>query len=139
MNYTSHIVALRNLRKISRRELLAAFAAAPAGMRAAELPVAPVAVARCGSYAEDQAALLRGMGILTVEHVRDMGENALTRLPFPGARQLPKLAGDFLSGRDTADKDRQIAEMQERMAAMEEMLESSQKRGPGRPRKDEAA
>jgi len=88
---------------------------------------------------QDQAALLRGMGILTVEHVRDMGEGALTRLPFPGARQLPKLAGDFLSGRDAADKDRQIAEMQERMAAMEEMLEASQKRGPGRPRKDEAA
>lgn len=61
MHYTSHIVALRNLRKISRRELLAAFAAAPVGARAAELPVAPVAVARCGSYAEDQAALLRGM------------------------------------------------------------------------------
>ncbi|MBN8730903.1 MAG: DUF362 domain-containing protein [Acidobacteria bacterium] len=55
-------MALQKSRAYSRREILASFAAAPAvAWGAGKLPVAPVAVARCGSYAEDQTALLRGM------------------------------------------------------------------------------
>ncbi len=87
----------------------------------------------------EQAAHLKAMGISTVEGVRDMSESAFGRLPFPNARQLPKLAGAFLSSRGEAEKDRQLAEMAERMAAMEEMLAEQMtetpKRGPGRPKK----
>jgi len=55
-------MALQKSRAYSRREIVASFAAAPAlAWGAGKLPVAPVAVARCASYAEDQAALLRGM------------------------------------------------------------------------------
>ncbi|MEP7366745.1 MAG: DUF362 domain-containing protein [Acidobacteriota bacterium] len=54
-------MALQNRFPVSRREILASFLAAPVVMRAAAAPVAPVAIARCPSYAEDQAALLRGM------------------------------------------------------------------------------
>jgi hypothetical protein len=81
------------------------------------------------------------MGIYTVENVRDMGEGSISRLPFPNAKQLPKLAGEFLSSKGEAEKDKMIADMQERMAIMEEMLAASQpeKRGPGRPRKQEEA
>ncbi|MBK7926762.1 MAG: DUF362 domain-containing protein [Bryobacterales bacterium] len=55
-------MALQKCPAYSRREILASFAAAPAlAWGAGKLPVAPVAIARCGSYAEDQAALLRGL------------------------------------------------------------------------------
>ena len=87
----------------------------------------------------EQAAHLKALGISTVEAVRDMSESAFTRLPFPNVRQLPKLAGAFLSSRGEAEKDRQLAEMRERMEAMEEMLAEQMtepaKRGPGRPKK----
>jgi hypothetical protein len=91
----------------------------------------------------DQVQFLIRMGIRTVDDVRDMPESAAVKLPWPNARQLSKLAGDYLSGRDTADKDRVIADMAERMAAMEEMLNAQaatvEKRGPGRPKKEAEA
>lgn len=89
----------------------------------------------------DQAAHLKRMGLTTVEHVRDMPEGAILKLPFPDARKLPALAGMFLEATSVAAKDRQITEMQERMDAMEAMLlegGGEPKRGPGRPRKQEA-
>lgn len=89
----------------------------------------------------DQVQFMIRLGLRTIEAVRDMSETTAIKLPWPNARQLPKLAGDFLSGRETADKDRMIAEMAERMAVMEEMIaanmaEPTEKRGPGRPRKE---
>jgi len=55
-------MALRKSWAPSRRELLSSFAAAPAvALGASTPPSAPVAIARCTSYGEDQAALLRGM------------------------------------------------------------------------------
>ncbi len=108
--------------------------------RGSEIPQDGTPLAAWSGLTVEQAALLRRMGIVTVENVRDMSEGAIAKLPFPGARQLPQLARDYLSGRGDAEKDQMIADMQERMAAMEEMLaEATQKRGPGRPRKDEAA
>ncbi|MEN9924353.1 MAG: hypothetical protein RL268_479 [Pseudomonadota bacterium] len=108
-----------------------------------EVPEHGTPLAAWSGVTAEQAAILRGMGIRTVEEVRDMGEGPLGRLPFPGARQMPKLAGDYLSGASAAEKDAELATMRERMAAMEEMLADrmgeAQKRGPGRPRKDEAA
>lgn len=70
----------------------------------------------------DQAAFLKRMGIVTVEHVRDMTDGTIAKLPFPDARKLPVLAKKFLEAEDAATKDRQIAEMQERMDAMAAML-----------------
>ena len=54
-------MALQNRFGLSRREILATFLSAPAALRADGGPVAPVAIARCPSYSEDQAALLSGM------------------------------------------------------------------------------
>ena len=54
-------MALQNRSRVSRREVLASFLAAPLAMRGAEAPVAPVSIGRCPSYTEDQVALLRGM------------------------------------------------------------------------------
>ena len=109
--------------------------------RGQDIPVDGTPLAAWAGVSPEQAAHLRAMGIYTVENVRDMGEGSISRLPFPNAKQLPKLAGEFLSSKGEAEKDKMIADMQERMAIMEEMLAASQseKRGPGRPRKQEEA
>lgn len=107
-----------------------------------DIPLDGLPLAAWAGVSPEQAAHLRGMGLLTVESVRDMSESAISRLPFPNARQLPKLAGAFLSSRGEAAKDAELAEMRERMAIMEEMLaerDEPAKRGPGRPKKEPEA
>lgn len=106
-----------------------------------DIPEDGTPLAAWAGVSPEQAAHLRHMGIKTVEGVRDMNEGAIARLPFPNARKLPQLAAEFLSSKGEAEKDRMIAEMQERMAIMEEMLAAQQpeKRGPGRPKKQEEA
>jgi hypothetical protein len=104
-----------------------------------DLPEDGTPLAAWSGVSPEQAAHLRAMGIKTVEGVRDMGEGVFARLPFPNARQLPKLAEAFLASIGDAEKDRELNEMRERMAAMEEMLAETAKRGPGRPRKEPEA
>lgn len=104
-----------------------------------DIPEDGTPLAAWAGVSPEQAAHLRHMGIKTVEAVKDMGEGAIARLPFPNARKLPELAAEWLSSKDAADKDRELEEMRERMAIMEEMLAAQmpEKRGPGRPRKQE--
>lgn len=106
-----------------------------------DIPEDGTPLAAWAGVSPEQAAHLRHMGIKTVEGVRDMNEGAIARLPFPNARKLPQLAEDWLSSKDAAAKDAELADMRERMAIMEEMLAAQQpeKRGPGRPRKQEEA
>lgn len=104
-----------------------------------ELPQDGTPLAAWSGVSPEQAAALIRMGIRTVEAVRDASESAIVKLPFPNARKLPSLAGEFLSGRDKADQARELDAMREKMAAMEEMLAgymAAEKRGPGRPRKE---
>ena len=109
--------------------------------RKEEIPLDGLPLAAWSGVSPEQAAHLKAMGIMTVEGVRDMTEGAFTRLPFPNAWQLPKLAASFLSSLGEAEKDRQLTEMAERMAIMEEMLAAQmpEKRGPGRPKKEPEA
>lgn len=108
-----------------------------------DIPLDGTPLAAWAGVSPEQAALLRGMGIKTVEGVRDMGEGAVARLPFPNARKLPEMAKSFLSSVGEAAKDAELAAMRDRMASLEAMLEEKgEKRGPGRPKKqpeDEAA
>ena len=91
----------------------------------------------------EQVDFFRRMGIKTVEDVAGMGEAAVEKLPFPNKRRYPELAKAFLSGRDKAAAADELEAMREKMAAMEEMLAEAMageaKRGPGRPKKVEAA
>lgn len=110
-----------------------------------ELPEDGTPLAAWSGVSPEQAAVLVRMGLKTVEAVRDMSESAIVKLPFPNARKLPALAGEFLSGRDKVSQARELDAMREKMAAMEEMLAgyiaaetTAEKRGPGRPRKQEA-
>lgn len=70
----------------------------------------------------DQAAFLKRMGITAVEHVRDMTDSTIAKLPFPDARKLPGLAKAYLEAQTAVEKDRELEDMRERMAAMEAML-----------------
>ena len=103
-----------------------------------EIPENGTPLAAWSGVSPDIAALLRGMAIHTVEDVRDMSESTFTKIPMPNARKLPQLAKEFLEGADSASKDARIAEMEERMAAMAEMLEAQAAEKPkrGRPAKE---
>lgn len=105
--------------------------------RGQDIPEDGTPLAAWAGVSPEQAAHLKAMGLRTVEAVRDMSESAVSRLPFPNARKLSQLAGDFLASKGEAAKDAELAEMRERMAIMEEMLAAGQpeKRGPGRPKK----
>lgn len=91
----------------------------------------------------DQAKILKGFLIRTVEDVRDMSESTFTKLPFPNARKLPELAKAFLEGAKDAALAAENAELKERMAAMEELLQAQMQDTPkpkrGRPPKTQAA
>lgn len=104
-----------------------------------ELPEDGTALAAWGGVTAEQVKVLRRLGIKTVEAVRDIDDKSLSTLNWPDARKLPELAKSFLESTSSAEKDRELSEMRERMAAMEEMLESATKPKRGRPPKDEAA
>ena len=104
-----------------------------------EIPETGTPLAAWSGVSPDQAALFKSQGITTVEAVRDMSESTFTKLPFPNARKMPALAGKFLEGEDASTKDARLAEMEERMAVMTEMLEAAtapvEKPRRGRPPK----
>lgn len=106
-----------------------------------ELPVDGTPLAAWAGVTPEQARFLNAMGLRTVESVRDMGDKEIEALRWPNARQLPKMAADYLKGADAAAKDAEIAALRERMDAMNALLEeqaaAQPKRGPGRPKKSE--
>ena len=105
-----------------------------------EIPVDGTPLETWSAVSAEQVRALKAMAIRTVEEVRDMGDSAVSALRFPNARKLPDLAAKFLDGRSLAEKDQELAEVKERMAAMEEMLEkATQPQKPPRARKDAKA
>lgn len=105
-----------------------------------ELPEDGMPLAAWSGVSPEQAAVLRRIGIKSVEDVAAMGGATVDKLPFPNARKLPALAADYLAGKGKADAAQELADMKEKMLVMEEMLSEAmeKKRGPGRPRKEEA-
>lgn len=104
-----------------------------------EIPESGTPLAVWNYVTPEMAGALKAMGIKTVEDVRDMGDGAVSRLPFPNARKLPELARKFLDGSDAAQKDAENAELKERLAALEELLaERVEKPKRGRPPKAES-
>ena len=106
-----------------------------------EIPETGMALAAWSGVTAEQAAVLRRMGIRTVEDVAEMKDSTTDKLPFPNARKLPALATEFLSGKGKAEQAAELSDMREKMAAMEEMLAealAADKPKRGRPRKEEA-
>lgn len=87
----------------------------------------------------EQAKFLKTMGIKTVEAVRDMGDRAIENCRWPNARKMPELAGRWLEGQGDAKSAATIADLQEQIAVMREMLEERQEPKRGRPRKEPEA
>lgn len=92
-----------------------------------------------------QADVLRSVGIRTVEELRDYPIGNVSRIPLPDFRTIQRMAGEWLSGRPAAEQAGKIAELQaqleEALAMLSERTETEEpaRRGPGRPRKTEAA
>lgn len=104
------------------------------------LPEDGTPLAAWGGLNAGQVAALKRMGISTVEAVRGMSAAALEKLNWPDAHKIPDMAASFLDSRDVAEKDAELAEMREKMAAMEELLNEQMADKPkrGRPRKEAA-
>ena len=115
-----------------------AYAAYKSGL---DVPDTGMPLAAWSGVTSDQAAVLRRLGIKTVEDVANMSESTSGKLPFPNARKLAGLASEFLSGKSKADTEAELADMREKMLAMEEMLaeQMAEKRKPGRPSKEAEA
>lgn len=114
-----------------------------------EIPENGTPLAAWAGITGDQANALRKIGINTVEELASLEDNKLQRVPMPNAREIRGLAQKFIAtGDDTRTAERlnemekQNALLAERLAAATEMLEEltkpSPKRGPGRPKKEEA-
>lgn len=102
-----------------------------------EIPENGIALAAWSGVNAEIAAHLRQKGILTVEDVANMSVEVAAKLPMPNARKLPELAQAYLDSIANVAEQEEVAELRERLAAMEEMLaEATQKRGPGRPKKE---
>jgi hypothetical protein len=102
-----------------------------------EIPETGTPLAVWSGVTTEMASALKSMGFKTVEDVRDMGDGAVGKLPFPNARSLPGLAAKFLEGADAVAKDAENAELKERLAALEELLAQNMAAKPkrGRPAK----
>lgn len=93
------------------------------------VPENGTALAAWSGVTAEQVKLLRTMGITSVEAVAEMNDSAIAKLPFPNRRELPKLAKTFLERRGEVALAEQLANAQERIAAMEAMLAEKPKRG----------
>jgi hypothetical protein len=111
-----------------------------------EVPANGTPLAAWPGITPEQAEVFRLSGIRSVEQVRDMNDGLRARVRLPNLRELQDLARVFLentgaaaSAEREAAKDRQIAEMGERLQAMEEMLQRQMLSSMGTAPDDEAA
>jgi hypothetical protein len=87
-----------------------------------------------------EAEALKSVGIKTVEDVATQSEDRLARPVLPNMRELQRQAKMFLEGRGKAELEDKLRQLEEQNAAMLEMLaeqKAENKRGPGRPKKEE--
>jgi len=88
-----------------------------------ELPEHGTPLAAWPGVTKEQVEFLRKMAIKSVEDLAAINEATIAKLPFPNARKLPETAKSFLDGRDKAAVETDLASANERIAAMEAMLE----------------
>ena len=82
--------------------------------------------------------LMKRHKIFSVEDLSKLTDGDVQRLGFPGARDLRDRAKKYLDNKAGVD---QVSALQKRIAELEAQknAEEPKKRGPGRPRADEAA
>lgn len=97
-----------------------------------EIPLNGTPLAAWPGITPEQAEIFRLSGVRSVEQVRDMSEGVRSKVRLPNTRELQELAKLYLENTGVAAaaereaaKDRVIADMAERMEAMEAMLEQA--------------
>lgn len=88
-----------------------------------EIPENGIPLAAWPGVTKEQVEFLRKMAIKSVEDLAAINEATVAKLPFPNSRKLPEMAAAFLSGRDKASVASELATANERIAAMEAMIE----------------
>lgn len=97
-----------------------------------EIPLNGTPLAAWPGITPEQAEIFRLAGVRSVEQVRDMADGMRQKVRMPNTRELQELAKLFLENTGVAAaaereaaKDRQIADMAERMEAMEALLKDA--------------
>lgn len=105
-----------------------------------EIPEEGTPLAAWPGVTPEVAQRLKNMACYTVEHVAALGEEKAAGLPVPGARQLPKLAKQWLENRDKAEVMAQNESMQRQIAEMQVMMEEmASQLADKKPRRAKAA
>lgn len=110
-----------------------------------EIPVDGTPLGAWPGINEAQANAFRSVGCRSVEDIRDLPDNLVTKVALPGVREIVKQAGLFLDARDAtsaaakqAEQESRIKGLEEQLAAAMELLEEQSKPKRGRPKKQEA-
>lgn len=97
-----------------------------------DIPINGTPLGVWSGISPEQAEIFRNNGIRTVEEVRDLTDSQGERIRLPNIRDLRKQAGLFLENTDAAkaaereaQKDAIIAEMADRLAKMEALIDES--------------
>lgn len=113
-----------------------------------ELPAEGTPLAAWNFLTQQQAEILRVNGVRSVEDVSVLSDAHFNRIPIPNLRSIAEAAKKFLDASDVnkfaaqmKEKDETINALTARIDQMAEMLAGMQqpeKRGPGRPRKEQS-
>ena len=88
-----------------------------------EIPTNGTPLAAWAGVSPDQADVLRARGIKTVEALRDATDSMIAKVSLPNMRGLRELAGKYLEGAGAAAAAAQVQERDEKIKAMEAMME----------------
>ena len=115
--------------------------------RGQEMPTEGTPLAAWPGVSVEQAELLRNADCRTVEEVASLTDALMQRIGLPGLRDIRTNAQAYLTSKDgskvvsaLAEKDQQIAALQQQMQDLMELITKGDadepKRGRGRPPKD---
>lgn len=88
-----------------------------------EAPIDGTPLAAWPGISSEQAEFLRNMGIRTVEEIAEASDSIITRIPFPGARELRSSAQAFLKAADKTKVASELTDLKEKLAERDEQLE----------------
>jgi hypothetical protein len=88
-----------------------------------EVPIDGIALAAWPGVSPEQAEALRMMGLRTVEEVAGASDSIITKIPFPGSRELRASAGAFLKSFDKQQTAAALTELETQNKALVDQLE----------------
>jgi hypothetical protein len=102
-----------------------------------EIPTDGTPIGAWPGLTQQQANIIRGNGIRTIEELAEASDSIITRIPLPGMRAIKDQAQLFLKAADQtklstemAKKDQEIGELKAQMAELMEMVKNGQNPEP---------